>query len=82
MKIVRERWGLSRGQAILFGLRSRANSYGFVRSLLKTCYILAADSFRSLLIVVVRVALLFPLSLLKKVNRAFRQGNISKVSSD
>lgn len=73
MKLLRERRGFSRGQAIVFGLRNRAKSVGFVRSFVITLSILVTDSFRSLLMVAFRVVLSYPLSLVLKATRALRR---------
>lgn len=70
MKILREKRGLSRGQAILFGLRSRAKGVGWLRSLTKTTAILAIDSYRAIVGTLLRFMIVKPLGLLRKTVRA------------
>ena len=69
MKILREKRGLSRGQAILFGLRMRCKSLGLARSLTKTGAILGVDSFRATALTFLRIFLITPLRFLRKVYR-------------
>lgn len=63
MRILREKKNLSRGQAILWGLRSRAAATGLARSMVKTASILAIDCFRAIISTVLRIAVLVPLRL-------------------
>jgi hypothetical protein len=64
---LRNRRGLSRLGAILFGLKSRARSFGIVSSVAKTLSILAADSFRGTGLVFARLAFIYPFKLVKKI---------------
>jgi hypothetical protein len=66
MKILRDRGGLSRPRAILFGLKSRARSVGAVRSVTKTLAILAADSFRGIGLLFARLVFIYPFKLVQK----------------
>jgi hypothetical protein len=66
MKILRNRRGLSRPAAILFGLKSRARSFGVVQSVVKTLAILAADSFRGIGLLFARLTLIYPFKLVQK----------------
>jgi hypothetical protein len=59
--------GLSRPGAILFGLKSRAQSFGVVSSVAKTLSILAADSFRGSGLLFARLAFIYPFKLVKKI---------------
>jgi hypothetical protein len=67
MKILRNRRGMSRPVAILFGLKSRARSYGAIRSVAKTLAILAADAFRGTALVSVRLAFIYPVKFVQKI---------------
>lgn len=55
---------MSRIQAILFGLRSRAASVGWMRSLARTACILCTDSLRSVLFWAIRLIVVYPIKLL------------------
>jgi hypothetical protein len=66
MRILRQERKLSRGRAILWGLKSRAKSTGIVRSVLKTTEILAIDCFRCVLSTSLRLTLIVPLGLARK----------------
>jgi hypothetical protein len=66
MNILRKRRGLSRPGAILFGLKSRAQSFGAIRSVAKTLSILAADTFRGSALLLARLALIYPFKLVQK----------------
>jgi hypothetical protein len=66
MKFLRNRRGLSRAGAIWFGLKSRARSFGVVRSVAKTLAILAADSLRGIGLLFARLAFIYPFKLVKK----------------
>lgn len=66
MKILRNRRGLSRPGAILFGLKSRARSFGAVRSLSKTLSILLADALRGCALLFARIAFVYPFKLVQK----------------
>ena len=47
MRILTQKRGLSRLQAIKFGLRSRARSFGYPRSVARTAAIVVGDALRS-----------------------------------
>ena len=70
MGILRKR-GLSRVDAILYGLRIRAKSFGMARSIDQTALILLKDSFRSILSSAVRLGLFYPFRAAKKTTKAF-----------
>lgn len=61
MRILRKERNLSRGKAILFGLRSRKQSMGLVPSILKTIGILMIDAFRAVVKNVLKVVIVYPL---------------------
>lgn len=73
MRILREDRGLSRGQAILFGVRSRRASRGAVPSVLKTAGILAVDSLRAVVLSFLKVVLLYPLRAVGKLVTAIKK---------
>ncbi len=66
MNILRKRRGFSRLGAIWFGLKSRARSFGAVRSVAKTLAIMAADSFRGSGLLFARLAFIYPFKLVQK----------------
>jgi hypothetical protein len=66
MKLLKKERGLTRIGAILFGLRWRAASIGWARSIAKCVYILLADSLRTSLQLTLKVSLLYPIRLIKK----------------
>ena len=66
MRILREERKLSRGGAILWGLRSRARSFGIVPSLTKTISILAVDAFRTIVSASLKIALVYPIRMIRK----------------
>jgi hypothetical protein len=70
MKILREQRGLSRSRAILFGLKSRAKSYGMVKSLGKTSAILCVDALRAVVNTTLRFTLFYPIVLFTKFVRS------------
>jgi hypothetical protein len=72
MNILRNRRGLSRPGAILFGLKSRARSYGAVRSVAKTLAILAVDAVRGSASLSVRLAFIYPIKLVQKTIKLLR----------
>mmetsp|Transcript_19382 Transcript_19382/g.35106 ORF Transcript_19382/g.35106 Transcript_19382/m.35106 type:complete len:489 (+) Transcript_19382:243-1709(+) len=74
MRILREERGLSRGKAILFGIRSRKRSMGgCIPSVFKTLGILTVDSFRAVALSVLKVVLLYPLRVVGAVVRKVKQ---------
>jgi hypothetical protein len=66
MKLLQTKRGLSRFAAILFGLRYRAASFGWLPSIAKGLSIVAADTTRTILKLVLKVGLLYPIRLLRK----------------
>jgi hypothetical protein len=75
MKVLREQRSLSRGRAILWGLKSRAAATGWPKSLLQTMGILAVDSFRSLIFSAFRFGLIYPLRWLGALIRVLTGAN-------
>lgn len=74
MRILREERGLSRGKAILFGIRSRKQSMGgCIPSVFKTLGILTVDSFRALVLSILKVVLLYPLRVVGAAVRKVKQ---------
>ena len=70
MKILRTQRGLSRLQAILFGIGIRRKQSGFVLATLQAFAILAIDTFRSISGVFLKYGLFTPLRLLAKFKKA------------
>ena len=66
MNILRQKRGKSRIGAILFGLKSRARSYGWIPSIAKTIGILTADSLRAAASTFLRLTLVYPILLLRR----------------
>ena len=64
MKTLRSKRNLSRLGAVLFGLRARAQSFGWVRSIAHLAAIVSVDSSRTIALTALRVGLLYPLRLL------------------
>uniref|UniRef100_A0A7S1ZIF1 NADH:ubiquinone oxidoreductase intermediate-associated protein 30 domain-containing protein n=1 Tax=Trieres chinensis TaxID=1514140 RepID=A0A7S1ZIF1_TRICV len=71
MKILREKRGMTRMQAVLFGIRSKAGSYGLPRAVASSCRILVVDSVRTIAKLALRLFLLYPLSAIRKVMAFF-----------
>jgi hypothetical protein len=69
MRLLREERNMSRGRAIMWGLKSRAAATGWMRSLVQTASILAMDSFRATLFTVVKLVLIYPLRLVGALMR-------------
>jgi len=61
MRILRQKRKLSRMQAIWWGFRNRAASFGVIPSLFKTLSILLVDAFRATLSTIVKVTLMYPI---------------------
>ncbi len=70
MNILRQKRNMSRIQAIQFGLRSRRQSMGLISSVGKTLSILGIDTFRAVLTNVLKVALVYPLTFIRKFFKA------------
>jgi hypothetical protein len=66
MKLLRTKRKMSRGQAMLFGLRSRAASSGWTSSLAKMVAILFADGMRSIGLVALRISVIYPVRVVRK----------------
>eukprot|EP00977_Amphora_coffeiformis_P000288 scaffold83_cov181-Amphora_coffeaeformis.AAC.15 len=66
------RYHMTRLQAIRFGLKSRAASSGWISSISKLVAILWVDSLRSVAAVTLRVVLLYPIRLVRKLVNAFK----------
>lgn len=73
MRILREERGLSRGKAILFGIRCRKQSMGTLSSIAKTMGILSIDAFRTVMKNVLKVVLVYPLRVLGAFVRLVKQ---------
>ena len=73
MRILREERGLSRGQAIRFGVRTRTKTLGLLPSLFKTGAILSIDSFRAVMLNILKIVLVYPLRLIGKTVRAVKK---------
>ena len=67
MGILRNKRNMTRSQAILFGMKSRAKSIGWIPSIGKTVGILSVDSFRGILKNFLKVLFLLPFRLVGKV---------------
>ncbi len=66
MNILTKKRGMSRFQAILFGIRSRSQSrLSVIPSLFKTFSIIAIDSFRFFIRTFLRIALIYPIRILR-----------------
>ena len=70
MKLLTTQRNMTRAQAILFGLKSRAASSGWISSIAKLMAIVCADGLRSLGVVVLRIFLLYPIRILRKIVKA------------
>lgn len=79
MKILREKRNMSRIKAVLFGIKARRGSMGTILSVFKTLSILTIDSFRSVVGTVLRIALVFPLRLIRAVIRTLMKALGMKV---
>lgn len=63
MRILTKERKLTRIQAILWGLKNRSKNYGVIRSMAKTVSILAIDTFRTLVLTVLKICLVYPIRL-------------------
>ena len=66
LRILQKR-GLSRSQAILFGLRRKASSNGKIIALCQTLCMLSGDVLRASIFFTLRLAIFYPLVALRKV---------------
>jgi hypothetical protein len=66
MKLLRTKRTMSRGQAMLLGLRTRAASSGWISSLAKMTAILFADGMRSIGLVALRISVIYPVRVARK----------------
>jgi len=73
MKLLTETRGLSRRQAILFGIQSRRKGKGLVRSLGKTLSIIGVDAMRGLLFNTLKIVLFYPFKLIFGVIRGIKK---------
>lgn len=71
MNLLRKNRKMTRVDAILFGYRNRAKSFGILQSLAKTLAILSVDVLRSVLVAMVRVGLIYPSRLVSEAVKAF-----------
>jgi hypothetical protein len=69
MKIFMKQREMTRLQAIMFGLKNRARSTGWIRSVTKTMSIIAMDISRSVLFTVLRITILYPARVIMKLIR-------------
>jgi hypothetical protein len=67
MRLLREKRGLSRGRAILFGLKSRSKSSGIIAAIGKMFCILVADSFRTVARAVLQVGFVYPTRFVRRI---------------
>jgi hypothetical protein len=67
MKMLMEQKGLSRTQAIMFGIRQRAENYGMFRSVLSYAGFVLADSIRTVLRTVINYGVFLPIRLILKL---------------
>ena len=67
MTLLRTKRHMTRLQAILFGLKSRAASSGWISSLAKLFAILCVDSLRSVGLTTLRLVLLYPIRFIRKL---------------
>mmetsp|Transcript_21927 Transcript_21927/g.39792 ORF Transcript_21927/g.39792 Transcript_21927/m.39792 type:complete len:386 (-) Transcript_21927:1273-2430(-) len=67
MKMLMEQKGLSRTQAIMFGIRQRAENYGMFRSVLSYAGFALADSIRAVLRTAINYGVFLPIRLILKL---------------
>mmetsp|Transcript_35310 Transcript_35310/g.105468 ORF Transcript_35310/g.105468 Transcript_35310/m.105468 type:complete len:474 (-) Transcript_35310:206-1627(-) len=72
MKILTEERGMSRSTAMLFGVRSRAGSFGLAQSVAQLVRIVVADSLRMVFRTALRICLFYPLRLAVKMVRLIK----------
>ena len=82
MKLLQTNRGLSRTGAIWFGLRSRAQSYGWLSSIIKLISILTRDVVRSTLQTLLKVGLLYPVRLFRKTIQLVTAGLKKRDTAD
>jgi hypothetical protein len=70
MRLLTQKRGLTRIQAIRFGTTVRARSYGWIRSILQTLAIVLVDSLRRLVVTTVLYSLIKPIVLVRNVIKA------------
>ena len=82
MEMLRKKRNMTRVQAILFGLKSRATSSGWFLAITKSLSILSVDVLRSIGTVLLRLFLFYPIrlaqKLLKMIKSLFRPGTVGK----
>jgi hypothetical protein len=86
MKILRNERGLSRLQAIRFGIQSRARRHGLIVALFQSIGIFIQDFCRTLLFWTLRLSLVYPVIALtrvaKFVTRPFKRSKINQKKTD
>jgi len=82
MNILRQKRNMTRIQAIQFGLRSRSQSMGLLKSMGKTASILGIDALRAVLKNVLKVVLIYPLTLVRKLLSIVGIGGKKKMSAE
>lgn len=78
-KILKQKRGWNRPRAIRYGFQSKRKSLGMVPALMNTMGILGIDSFRAVVMTVLKLVLIYPLRLVSKVVRAIRKSLGMKV---
>jgi len=73
MKLLTETRGLSRRQAIVFGIQSRRKGRGLVRSVGKTLGIIGVDAMRAVLFNLLKVVLFYPFKVIFGVVRGIKK---------
>lgn len=80
MKLLQTKRGLSRTGAIVFGLRNRAQSYGWIRSVAQSLSIILRDISRTILLTSLKVVFQYPIQFLRKAMR-FVQSRVKRDDS-
>jgi hypothetical protein len=70
MRLLTQERGLTRIQAIRFGMKVRARSYGWIRSILQALSILLVDSLRRTVVSTVLYGLIKPIVLVRNIIKA------------
>jgi hypothetical protein len=80
MKTLRQQRGLSRLQAILYGIGVRRSSRGLILATLQVGAIIATDALRSVFGLLLRYGLFAPLRMVAKVNKIIKATLMKPVS--
>jgi len=72
LKILMEKRGFSRWGAIAFGMRSRANTIGWIPSIMKTTSIVSIDMARFCILKGLRLCVIFPVAVIRKIIQCFQ----------